>query len=980
MKLLKSKRVTLRLNTNTTYVDHNMFNRFMLAALVVVGGVNGSYALEYFVDQKHSDARDDNPGTEAKPFKTIQPAVDKAKAGDIIWVKAGFYADKVKIDSQGRRGVPITLAAWKDDRVCIGSQPLALPDKASWTKIAGTKSWQCTLPEGTPDDIIVLYDGKAQPCQYTNTPPKDDQVLWSTYDQKTHSLKANAGGPNPMERCHLTMIRNGWDYVGLGLDSANWIIRGFEFGYASTFIYNFGYNNIIEDCYFHHAYFRALFGTGYLSTVRRCTFDDAAFHGGPGAGTLFEDNIFYRGDRAWDEYPENRIRNYQEGSAGLMFKGFGYAETFRHNFFDDVGPGLDVNGTGIRFYGNAFHDTSGSGIYNEYGINDTVIIGNYMGNCQGGVVSSYSSRMNVIDNFIEGPGSGVVWHNRDHWPQQNSYMMMRGNAIVGSPLPISGYGPAYDRFPEGWSNCLVDFNHYRLKTENGLMLDFNGKLRCKTIEELREKLGWDIHGEAKPYDPEHNDLTPESLGGGTVTVRLPIGHNGWKSRPMLSDPGITGKWPALPRFVHGSLPSFFWRVADGNGDSRPLYRGGTEYSWEDLWWPDSGEGYGEGEVQGCAWYVSADPTPEQINVSEWNVADGSTGNHFLLVSGKTPEKMLPQGAGWWTPVLPTAPGAVIDVSFKIRGLNLEPAGEDGGPAVFMRFTSLTGQKQSRVFMVGRDEAGEAHNAAVGKGSYAWTEIKQTITAPKEAGHVALFLALRPCKGKVNFDDINIKTRPGEMPESVMKKDAPPPRLPLQRFRETFFVDLAPFVNRSFADDEANNGIGGWSDQGPNCDMREFETGLRKFGGVPFNILPDKSLVVLKSMWRNPGNLPEKVVIPVGRPADTLFFLHAEAWGGTDDDFRYIIHYADGKDVTLPVNRKNAPGWANSRRTNFPAEEGTLTVVAEVVPTPQFVEGYMYRMEWNSPADRRGVKIASIEFSGSPGCVPILAGITGVLEW
>ena len=220
-----------------------------------------------------------------------------------------------------------------------------------------------------------------------------------------------------------------------------------------------------------------------------------------------------------------------------------------------------------------------------------------------------------------------------------------------------------------------------------------------------------------------------------------------------------------------------------------------------------------------------------------------------------------------------------------------------------------------------------------------------------------------------------------MPASAKKKECPLPRLPLQRFRDTFYVDLSKFANRSFADDEANNGKGGWSDQGPNCDMREFKTGLRKFGGVPFNVLPaPNSLIVLKSNRRNPGNLPTKVVIPVGRPADTLFFLHAMAWGGSDDDFRYIIHYADGKDVTLPVNRKNGPGWANPTRTDFPAEEGTLTVVAEVVPTPQFVKGYMYRMEWNSPADRRGVKIVSIEFAGTPGCVPILAGITGVVEW
>jgi len=939
-------------------------------------------AAEFFVDQENPAANDQSPGTEAQPFKTIQPAVDAAKPGDTIWVKAGFYEAPATIKSQGTRSARITLAAWKDDRVRMGSDPRSLPGKEAWRRIEGTKSWQTTLPEDTPaGDLVLLFDDKPQPCQLTNAPPRDDQVLWGTYRAADRTLMVNAGGPNPAEKYKLALARHLHGLISFDLNSANWILRGFEFGYACNFVVNFGYNTMIEDCHFHDAFRSALFGTGYLSMVRRCTFDDAALHGGPGAAAIFEDNIFYRGGRPWDEDIHHRVMDYHEGSGGIMFKGIGYGITFRHNFCDEVGFWPDGNGTGTRLYGNAFHDHFGYAIYNEYADDDTLIIGNYMGNCQAGAASSYCSRMSVIDNFIEGPGYGVILHNRDKWQLRDSFMVIRGNAIVGSPLPISGYGGGYENAPEGWSNCLVDFNHYRFKADGGSMLDFDGQVRCKTLDDLRRTLGWELHGEAKPYDPDHNDLTPESLGGGTVTVRVPVGENGWKSRAMLADPSINGKWPAVPRFMHASMPSFFWRVADGNHNERTLHPHGVEFGYEALWWPISAAGYGEGEVRGCAWYAGADPVPGQTNLSWTTLLDVSKGNKYLVVSGKTPAKMLPQGAGWWTPTLPTAPGAIIDVSLKIRGEDLAPTGETGGPAVWLQFTSLTGQQKTRVFLVGRDDSGQAQNEALGKGSYDWSEIRQAVTAPATAGHMVLFLGMRPGTGRVNFDDINLKTRPGEMPESARKKDAPPPRLPLERFRETFYVDLAPFANRSFTDDEANNGKGGWSDQGPNCDLREFQTGLRKFGGVPFNILPDpRSLVVLRSTWRNPGDLPEQVVIPIDRPADTLFFLHAEAWGGGDDDFRYVLHYADGKDVTLTVGRKNAPGWAGKPVTDFPAEEGTQTVVAETVPSPQFGQGSMYRMEWNSPADRRGIKIVSIEFSGSPGAIPILAGITGILEW
>ena len=64
--------------------------RLAIVVLVLApSGVAG--AAERFVDQKAPAADDRNPGTEAKPFKTIQTAVDVARPGDTIYVKAGLY-------------------------------------------------------------------------------------------------------------------------------------------------------------------------------------------------------------------------------------------------------------------------------------------------------------------------------------------------------------------------------------------------------------------------------------------------------------------------------------------------------------------------------------------------------------------------------------------------------------------------------------------------------------------------------------------------------------------------------------------------------------------------------------------------------------------------------------------------------------------------------------------------------------------------
>ena len=50
------------------------------------GSLLASYAVaaELYVDQNNPAAADKNPGTEAKPFKTIQAALDKAQPGDTV--------------------------------------------------------------------------------------------------------------------------------------------------------------------------------------------------------------------------------------------------------------------------------------------------------------------------------------------------------------------------------------------------------------------------------------------------------------------------------------------------------------------------------------------------------------------------------------------------------------------------------------------------------------------------------------------------------------------------------------------------------------------------------------------------------------------------------------------------------------------------------------------------------------------------------
>lgn len=80
------------------------------------------HAATYFVAL---NGNDNNPGTEAAPFRNIQKAIDLAEPGDVIFVRGGTYmlTKRIKIDKAGRADAYISLFGYPGERVIIdGSQ------------------------------------------------------------------------------------------------------------------------------------------------------------------------------------------------------------------------------------------------------------------------------------------------------------------------------------------------------------------------------------------------------------------------------------------------------------------------------------------------------------------------------------------------------------------------------------------------------------------------------------------------------------------------------------------------------------------------------------------------------------------------------------------------------------------------------------------------------------------------------------------
>jgi hypothetical protein len=100
-------------------------------------------AATYYVDKNHSSASDSNSGTEANPFKTFQQGVNKAMAGDTVFVKAGDYFEYVALKNSGKAGAPITFKNYMNDVVAIDGS------KHSYTK---TVYWN-------PSQDYIIWDG-----------------------------------------------------------------------------------------------------------------------------------------------------------------------------------------------------------------------------------------------------------------------------------------------------------------------------------------------------------------------------------------------------------------------------------------------------------------------------------------------------------------------------------------------------------------------------------------------------------------------------------------------------------------------------------------------------------------------------------------------------------------------------------------------------------------------------------------------------
>lgn len=99
------------------------------------------------VAQQHPSASDQNPGTAAKPFQTINAAAQQAQPGDTILVHAGIYRERVTPPRGGGPNQPIVYEAAPGETVVLrGSEVWSATPMSAEASATSSGYWEGPLP------------------------------------------------------------------------------------------------------------------------------------------------------------------------------------------------------------------------------------------------------------------------------------------------------------------------------------------------------------------------------------------------------------------------------------------------------------------------------------------------------------------------------------------------------------------------------------------------------------------------------------------------------------------------------------------------------------------------------------------------------------------------------------------------------------------------------------------------------------------
>ncbi|QUY44686.1 right-handed parallel beta-helix repeat-containing protein [Acaryochloris sp. 'Moss Beach'] len=155
------------------------------------------------VAQQQSSASDRNPGTENKPFRTINAAAQQAQPGDTILVHAGIYRERVIPPRSGNPDQPIVYEAVPGETVVLrGSEVWSATPVSADASTTSSAYWEGPLPKQLfPDPDPFTKQLERMPEGYLRGQVFCQSLpLRQVLDQKTLTAQPGAWYFDPQKR------------------------------------------------------------------------------------------------------------------------------------------------------------------------------------------------------------------------------------------------------------------------------------------------------------------------------------------------------------------------------------------------------------------------------------------------------------------------------------------------------------------------------------------------------------------------------------------------------------------------------------------------------------------------------------------------------------------------------------------------------------------------------------------------------------
>ena len=413
----------------------------------------------YHVDNVNPCAADTNPGTQAKPWKTIARAgtAKELKPGDTVLIHSGVYREHATITVSGSPDKPITFAAAPNAKVVIKGSEIVT---GKWERMADTKEvmtayhvpmtsiWRTKLGEEffTDKDFAGCYNDKSKrwvsqvfyqdshPLQmigpdgvYKNNGP-DKMIMMLNIGKGLDDMIPQSFFFNPADGYLYAYIGGipDWYVIEVGVRGFiltcdkvhDVIVRGLEMrhnrqpgGQWSAVSVGQSQRVLVEDCRVEWADFDGLsVGSSKNCVVRHC---DLSNNGcmGMALGVTEDCTVEYC------SFMRNDYRKFYGTwgvAAGSKNIPGNKRATFRHcEFAYNDGPGLwfDTDNSDIRILDNVVHHNLDCGIFFEINRKGGGLIAGNLVYANGGrgIYMGGSENTTVVNNTLADNDCGIVF-------------------------------------------------------------------------------------------------------------------------------------------------------------------------------------------------------------------------------------------------------------------------------------------------------------------------------------------------------------------------------------------------------------------------------------------------------------------------------------------------------------------------------------------------------------------------------------------